>query len=86
MSFQKSSTWNPLHKCKGFKIDTLLWTLSGRSFSTVGHVTLNGDVVMSSDLFPNTKYGFNKRKFTVSTLSVSQRVIPFYRISKKCLP
>ena len=25
---------------------------------------------MKSDLFPNTKYGYNKRKFTISTLSV----------------
>ena len=37
----------------------------------MGYVKNNGDVTVRSDLFPNTRYGYNKRKFLVSTLHVS---------------
>ena len=44
---------------------------SGRQWSTVGHIALNGDIEVQSVIFPNVEHGFNGKKFTVSTLEVS---------------
>jgi hypothetical protein len=44
---------------------------SGRQWSTVGRIALNGDIEVQSVIFPNIEHGFNGKKFTVSTLEVS---------------
>ena len=58
-------------RCKGYKIVTLLWTKGGRGFNDVGYVAAtSGEVTVTSKLFPNTQYGYNKRECLVSTLPV----------------
>jgi hypothetical protein len=56
---------------KRFPIKTLTFYKSGRQWSTVGHIALNGDIEVQSVSFPNVEHGFNGKKFTVSTLEVS---------------
>ncbi|XP_045201044.2 glutamate receptor 2-like [Mercenaria mercenaria] len=68
---KKAPSWNPSYKCKGYHIDTLLWKEQGRAFSSVGHADINGNIVVNPDIFPNTKYGYNRRSFLVSTLEYS---------------
>ena len=70
ISLQKAATWNPLHKCLGYNIDTLLWLDGSRSFSSVGYMDTAGAVTVLSDVFPNSKYGYNKRNFLVGVLPV----------------
>ncbi|KAL3848512.1 hypothetical protein ACJMK2_019363 [Sinanodonta woodiana] len=65
----------PPHGCTRFYIKTLLWVENGRDFATVGYFDLEGNVVVTSSIFPNTKNGFNKRKFVVSTLEWGKFVI-----------
>ncbi|XP_052784704.1 glutamate receptor ionotropic, kainate glr-3-like isoform X2 [Mya arenaria] len=65
---QEASTWSPVSKCQGFYIDTLIWTDKGRQFSSAGFMDLSGNTVIKADIFPNTKYGYNKRQFLVATL------------------
>ena len=71
--FQKSTIWHPvLRDCEALRIETLMYTSRGRHFDLVGYVSVEtGEILVLSDLFPNTKYGYNKRKFLVSTLHVS---------------
>ncbi|KAL4219833.1 hypothetical protein ACF0H5_020245 [Mactra antiquata] len=61
--------------CTGYIIDTLLWTQSGRGFNSVGYVTIDGNIVLESDIFPNINYGYNMREFLVSTLPYPPFVI-----------
>ncbi|XP_045199719.2 glutamate receptor U1-like isoform X2 [Mercenaria mercenaria] len=63
-----AATWSPSGQCLAYNIDTLLHKKSDRMFSSVGYIEINGNVVVASDIFPNTKYGYNKRHFNVSTL------------------
>ncbi|KAL3861017.1 hypothetical protein ACJMK2_007110 [Sinanodonta woodiana] len=59
-----------------FTIETLEWIQPrGRDFSPVGHINFAGNVTIYSNIFPNTKYKFNKRKMIVSTLEHSPFVI-----------
>ncbi|XP_045201973.2 probable glutamate receptor [Mercenaria mercenaria] len=70
-----AATWSPTGQCLAYNIDTLLHTKSNRMFSSVGYIEINGNVVVTSDIFPNTKYGYNKRHFNVSTLKYPLFVI-----------
>ncbi|XP_045200055.2 glutamate receptor 2-like isoform X1 [Mercenaria mercenaria] len=72
---KEARNWRPVSKCEGFRIDTLMWTHSGRDFNNVGYVSKHGDLVVFADLFPNTKYGYNGRMFQVSTLHYEPFVI-----------
>ncbi|KAL3861014.1 hypothetical protein ACJMK2_007107 [Sinanodonta woodiana] len=65
----KSEAWNHPFNYTRFTIETLLFTQEMyRAFSPVGYVDIAGKVSIYSDIFPNIKYKFNKRKLTVSTL------------------
>ncbi|KAL3860944.1 hypothetical protein ACJMK2_007039 [Sinanodonta woodiana] len=65
----KSEAWNHPFNYTSLTIETLLWNQEMyRAFSPVGYVDIAGKVAIYSDIFPNTKYKFNKRKLTVSTL------------------
>ncbi|XP_033741782.1 glutamate receptor ionotropic, kainate 3-like [Pecten maximus] len=59
--------------CRKFTIQTLMWRDDGRELSPVGSINLNGEKDLHSDVFPNVDFGFNQRKFIVST----QPVFPF---------
>ncbi|KAK3586557.1 hypothetical protein CHS0354_022690, partial [Potamilus streckersoni] len=72
---QEAQRFLPPHGCTKFYIKTLLWMENGRDFATVGYLDLEGNVVVTSNIFPNTKNGFNKRKFVVSTLEWGKFVI-----------
>jgi hypothetical protein len=67
---QNAKSWNPTNYCKGYYIETLLWRAKSRELSPVGHADFNGNVVLNSEIFPNIKYGYNKRWFLISTLEV----------------
>lgn len=47
---------------------TLKFRKSGRQWSNVGQVSLNGSIGLHSDIFPNVRYGFNGKLFIVSTI------------------
>ncbi|KAL3860943.1 hypothetical protein ACJMK2_007038 [Sinanodonta woodiana] len=65
----KSKAWNHPFNYTSLAIETLLWTQEMyRAFSPVGYVDITGNVAIYSDIFPNIKYKFNKRKLTVSTI------------------
>ncbi|KAL3861015.1 hypothetical protein ACJMK2_007108 [Sinanodonta woodiana] len=65
----KSEAWNHPFNYTSLTIETLLFTQEMyRAFSPVGYVDIAGKVAIYSDIFPNTKYKFNKRKLTVSTI------------------
>ncbi|CAG2205591.1 unnamed protein product [Mytilus edulis] len=51
-----------------FPIMTLKFRKSGRQWSNVGQVSLNGSIGLHSDIFPNVRYGFNGKLFIVSTI------------------
>jgi hypothetical protein len=72
---QLSSTWRPGKQCLAYNIGTLMYTTSGRSFSSVGYVEINGNVVVTADIFPNSKFGYNKRHFKISTLPVTLKIV-----------
>ena len=71
LSVQIASSWLPTSKCEGLVIETLMWKPHSRDFNNVGYISDEGEVIMFSDLFPNTNFGYNMRKFIVSTLNVS---------------
>ena len=53
------------------KMETLTLTPRGRTFNTVGYVDVaSEDIIVTSDIFPNVKYGFNRREFLVSVIEV----------------
>ncbi|XP_052103578.1 glutamate receptor ionotropic, kainate glr-3-like [Mytilus californianus] len=54
--------------CAWLPIKTLMWEKGKRSWSTVGYSQLSGSLLTLKEIFPNSKMGFNKRKFLVSTL------------------
>ena len=61
--------WNS--QCHMVKMETLTLTPTGRQFSTIGYVEVpSGDVIVTSDIFPNVKYGYNRREFLVSIKEV----------------
>ncbi|XP_060069605.1 uncharacterized protein LOC132549672 [Ylistrum balloti] len=64
---------NSGNTCGKFVIQTLMWRDDGRELSPVGAVSLNGEIILHSKIFPNVDFGFNQRKFIVST----QPVFPF---------
>ncbi|XP_060589780.1 glutamate receptor ionotropic, kainate glr-3-like isoform X1 [Ruditapes philippinarum] len=72
---ENAKSWNPTNYCKGYYIETLLWRAKSRELSPVGHADFNGNVVLNSEIFPNIKYGYNKRWFLISTLEYSPFVI-----------
>lgn len=72
---EAAGNWRAVSKCEGYRIDTLMWTDSGRNFNNVGYVSKQGEVVVYADLFPNTKYGYNGRLFQVSTLHYEPFVV-----------
>ncbi|CAG2211131.1 GRID1 [Mytilus edulis] len=49
-------------------INTLMWEKKSRRLSIVGYTKLSGSLLTMKEFFPNSKMGFNKRKFLVSTL------------------
>ncbi|VDI33202.1 Hypothetical predicted protein [Mytilus galloprovincialis] len=55
--------------CNWFPIYTLLWHQDRRGLS---FVKSNGSTLTDNEIFPNAKFGFNKRKFLVSTIPVSK--------------
>ena len=57
-------------QCLGYRIETLQWLPEGRHFATVGHVTSRGNIVISHEMFPNVKFGFNKRQLLVTMVEV----------------
>ncbi|KAK7480358.1 hypothetical protein BaRGS_00028405 [Batillaria attramentaria] len=59
---------NPHSACSGSIVNTLLWKTDGRRLSHVGQITSNGSAFTGNDVFPNIKFGFNKRKFLIGTL------------------
>ncbi|XP_069103797.1 glutamate receptor ionotropic, kainate 2-like [Argopecten irradians] len=66
LTMQKFVTNNKV-MCRWVAIEALMWTSVGRRFSTVGHIRDSGRLLTSSDIFPNTKFGFNGRELLVST-------------------
>ncbi|KAL4219425.1 hypothetical protein ACF0H5_022005 [Mactra antiquata] len=61
--------------CLGYKIDTLMWRETGREFTNIGHVYIDGHLEIHSDIFPNINHGYNKRNFLLSTLPYPPFVI-----------
>ncbi|XP_076113502.1 glutamate receptor U1-like [Mytilus galloprovincialis] len=51
--------------CNWFPIYTLLWHQDRRGLTVVKS---NGSTLTDNEIFPNAKFGFNKRKFLVSTI------------------
>lgn len=56
--------------CAGLKIETLMWKRNGRYFDTIGMVTVNGDIYIRFEIFPNIEFGYNLRTFKAATLEV----------------
>ncbi|CAG2217229.1 GRIN [Mytilus edulis] len=54
--------------CDWFPIKTLTWEKEKRGWSTVGYLQHSGSLLTLKEIFPNSKMGFNKRKFLVGTL------------------
>ncbi|KAJ8309944.1 hypothetical protein KUTeg_011809 [Tegillarca granosa] len=53
-----------------FPLKSLLWYKHGRELTTVGKVDMKGKLFLQqSDIYPNIHYGFNTRKFIVTTLA-----------------
>ncbi|KAL5020559.1 hypothetical protein ScPMuIL_003451 [Solemya velum] len=50
-----------------YELRTLLWTDSGRNFSSVGYFDGVQKVLVGCELFPNSIYGLNRRKVIVTT-------------------
>ncbi|KAK3583442.1 hypothetical protein CHS0354_025574 [Potamilus streckersoni] len=72
----KSEVWSHAVNYTSSTIETLEWIRpTGRDFSPIGYIDFAGNVTIYSDIFPNTKYKFNKRKFVVSTLQYGPFVI-----------
>ena len=59
--------------CYRTEVRTLLWKPEGRRLSDVGYVAHDGQLYMGNgqELFPNIRFGLNRRKFLVGTLPVS---------------
>ncbi|CAC5406405.1 GRID1 [Mytilus coruscus] len=51
--------------CKWFPMYTLMWHRNQRGLSGI---KINGSILTDKDIFPNARFGFNKRKFLVSTI------------------
>lgn len=51
-----------------FPIKTLMFLKSGRQWSTVGQISISGEIYVDSAIFPNVHHGFNGKKLLVSTL------------------
>jgi len=47
-----------------------MWTSNGREWSNVAYVDINGRLTVNGEIFPNSEFGFNGRRFNVSTLEV----------------
>ncbi|CAG2195718.1 GRID1 [Mytilus edulis] len=54
--------------CAWLPIKTLMWEKEKRRWSTVGYLQHSGSLLTLTEIFPNSKMGFNKRKFLVGTL------------------
>ncbi|VDI59959.1 Hypothetical predicted protein [Mytilus galloprovincialis] len=61
--------------CDWFPIKTLTWEKEKRGWSTVGYLQHSGSLLTLKEIFPNSKMGFNKRKFLVGTLPWNPFVI-----------
>ena len=59
--------------CYRTEVRTLLWKPEGRRLSDVGYVAHDGQLFMGKghELFPNIRFGLNRRKFLVATLPVN---------------
>ncbi|CAC5375407.1 GRIK2 [Mytilus coruscus] len=57
-----------LKDCAWLPIKTLIWHTRKRGLSTVGYTQLTGSLLVSKNIYPNSKFGFNRRKFIVSSL------------------
>ncbi|XP_060068781.1 glutamate receptor ionotropic, kainate 2-like [Ylistrum balloti] len=64
-----------LQRCHWSPVQTLMFTLGGRGWSHVGYVDTMGQTAFYAEIFPNTRFGFNRRKFSVSTLEWEPFVI-----------
>lgn len=72
--------------CDWFPIKTLTWEKEKRGWSTVGYLQHSGSFLTLKEIFPNSKMGFNKRKFLVGTLPVSHvSVIKYFAFVSNCL-
>ncbi|XP_069105112.1 uncharacterized protein [Argopecten irradians] len=59
-----------LQMCHWSPLLTLMFTVGGRGWSHVGYVDIMGNTAFHAEIFPNTRFGFNRRKFAVSTLEL----------------
>ncbi|OWF41423.1 Glutamate receptor ionotropic, kainate 2 [Mizuhopecten yessoensis] len=64
-----------LQGCHWSPVQTLMFTVGGRGWSHVGYVDTMGRTAFHAEIFPNTRFGFNHRKFAVSTLEWAPFVI-----------
>jgi hypothetical protein len=48
-----------------------MWHKDKRGLDLVGYVQLKGSFLAGTDIFPNEKFGFNRKKLLVSILPVS---------------
>lgn len=52
-------------------IRTLMWLTHTRCLQPVGRFTEHGNLKLTSEIFPNSHFGFNGQKLIVTTLVVS---------------
>ncbi|XP_069121394.1 glutamate receptor ionotropic, delta-1-like [Argopecten irradians] len=57
-----------LQRCHWSSVQTLMFTSEGRSWSSVGYVSIGGQTAFFAEIFPNMALGFNGRRFHVTTL------------------
>ncbi|XP_033760424.1 glutamate receptor-like [Pecten maximus] len=69
--------YSELQICHWSPVQTLMFTVEGRGWSHVGYVDTTGKTAFHAVIFPNTGFGFNRRKFAVSTLEWAPFVIAF---------
>ncbi|XP_033760423.1 probable glutamate receptor [Pecten maximus] len=67
--------YSEIQVCHWSPVQTLMFTVGGRGWSHVGYVDTTGKTAFNAEIFPNTRFGFNQRKFKVSTLEWAPFVI-----------
>ena len=66
--------YQQLQRCNWSPLKTLMWTnlAVSRGWCDVAYINTAGRLNVIGELFPNFKFGFNGRKFEVTTLPVSK--------------
>lgn len=59
-----------------------MWKKAGRRFDSIGYANAKGHVIINTEIFPNTKFGYNKRLFNVSTLPVSSTLFQNFALAQ----